>query len=215
MADLTSTWKDIVKTVAPLLGTALGGPLGGMATKAIATAVLGEDKADASVKDIATAIAGGGPEILSKIRQAENDFAVKMEELGIKREEIAAQDRASAREREVRTADKTPRNLAYITLIGFFLVLAGQFVVGFSFSDKNLEFPQSAQRMLDITTGVLFAMVLAVKDYYFGSSSGSKAKTDILAGMQERSPASAGSPAPTPGPQPAPRTGSGESSAVG
>ena len=200
-----SSWKDIVKTVAPVLGTALGGPLGGMATKVIASAVLGEGGAQASVKEVAEAIASGGPEVLQRLKQAEHDFAIKMEELGIRAEEIAAQDRASARDREIRTGDKTTRNLAYITLFGFFLVLAGQFVIGFHFSDPQVKFSEAAQRMLDITTGVLFAMVLAVKDYYFGSSAGSKSKTDLMAMAQERAsaaapPARAAPPAPAAAP---------------
>jgi hypothetical protein len=38
----------------------------------------------------------------------------------------------------------------------------------------------SAVRILDTSMGILFAMMLASKDYFFGSSSGSKAKTDLL-----------------------------------
>jgi hypothetical protein len=35
-------------------------------------------------------------------------------------------------------------------------------------------------RTLDISTGVLFAFVMASKDYFLGSSVGSKRKTEII-----------------------------------
>ena len=49
-----SNWKAIVGTVAPALATALGGPLAGVAVKAIADKVLG--KPAATEADVAAAI---------------------------------------------------------------------------------------------------------------------------------------------------------------
>jgi hypothetical protein len=41
-----ASWKDIIRSIAPTIGTALGGPLAGTATKFIADKMLG--KADAT-----------------------------------------------------------------------------------------------------------------------------------------------------------------------
>ena len=89
---------------------------------------------------------------------------------------IDADDRNSARQREIAVKDKTPAYLAYISIGGFFGVLAVQFYFAWTLHPIDT----AVQRTLDISTGVLFAMVLAVKDYYFGSSKSSDEKTKLL-----------------------------------
>lgn len=89
---------------------------------------------------------------------------------------IDADDRNSARQREMTVKDRVPAHLAYMSVGGFFSVLAIQFY----FAYAGIHIPDTMQRTLDITTGVLFAMVLAVKDYYLGSSKGSDDKTKLL-----------------------------------
>lgn len=90
-------------------------------------------------------------------------------------------DRNSARQREMTVKDRTPAYLAYISIGGFFSVL----LVQFYFAWTVHPIAEGVQRTLDISTGVLFAMVLAVKDYYFGSSKGSDEKNNLL--MNRRS----------------------------
>lgn len=170
MAD----WKSILKTVAPTLATALGGPLAGAATVILSEAVLGHP--DGKEGDIAAAIVSGTPDILLKLKTAEHDFNVRMKELDIDLEKISVDDRKSAREREIAVKDPTPRRLAYLFTVGFFVVLGAEFYIGIS----GVVIPDAAQRTLDITLGVLFAMMLGVKEYYFGSSSGSVQKSEMM-----------------------------------
>ena len=85
-------------------------------------------------------------------------------------------DRSSARQRQMAIKDRTPDILAFISVGGFFGVLAVQFY----FAWTNHPINEGVQRTLDISTGVLFAMVLAVKDYFFGSSKGSDDKNNLL-----------------------------------
>ena len=91
---------------------------------------------------------------------------------------IDAEDRNSARQREMAVKDRVPAHLAYLSVGGFFMVL----VIQFYFAWTVHPIADGVQRTLDISTGVLFAMVLAVKDYYFGSSKSSDDKTKLLAG---------------------------------
>lgn len=170
MAD----WKSIVKTVAPTLATAFGGPLAGAAVSAVSSAILG--RSDGTESEIAEVVAAGSPEVLLKLKEADHAFKAKMAELGVNLERIAQEDRASARNREIQTQDPTTRRLAYIALAMFIAVLSSQMYM--AMNDVVINAP--AQRTLDITLGVLFAWVLAVKDYYFGSSSGSSAKNQIF-----------------------------------
>jgi len=170
-------WKDIVSAVAPILGSAIGGPVGGLAARALSQAVLG--KPDASEKELATAIEGASPETLLKLKQADQDFKLRMEELDIDLERIHQQDRSSAREREARTGDSwTPRVLASVVLAGFmgtvFMVLAG-------FVDGLMD-PMAAS-LIGTLIGYVSAKADQVVSYYFGSSAGSKAKDAAMAGM--------------------------------
>jgi hypothetical protein len=167
-------WKKIVGAVAPTLATALGGPLAGMAAAAVSDALLG--KPNGSEAEIATALQAGGPDALLRLKQADQAFAVRMQELGIDLERVHANDRADARGREVKTGDKaTPRVLAGLIVGGFLLmvwfVLAGH--VG------GLKDPVAAG-LIGTLIGYVSAKADQVVSYYFGSSAGSAEKTALL-----------------------------------
>jgi len=72
-------WKAVVNSVSPWIGTALGGPLGGMAVTAVADALGLSDKTEAAIK---SALAGATPDDLLKIKQADHQFAVQMQAAG-------------------------------------------------------------------------------------------------------------------------------------
>lgn len=175
-----SNWKDVLKAVAPTIATVLGGPLAGAAVSALSQAVLG--KTDGKEEDIAAVVAGASPDVLLKIKEADAKLKLDLANAGIRLEEIAAQDRASARQREVEVKDQTPRHLAWLVLLGFFSVLGVQAYMALT----NIIVPAEVQRTLDISLGVLFAMVLAVKDYYFGTSASSSQKNDMLQNLINR-----------------------------
>lgn len=186
--DLSSAAKGILRAVAPTAASFFGTPLAGMAVSSVLDRWLGPEKPGKALdpKTVERALSALTPEQGLALQKADQEFAVQMESLGIKAEElqleaerVAMADRASAREREIKTGDWTPRILAYLILLGFFAVLVGQFHVALSYA----QMPEAALRTMDITTGVLFALVLAVKDYFFGSSAGSKQKSDTMAQM--------------------------------
>ena len=102
----------IVGAVAPTIATAIGGPLGGMAMKVVAE-VLGLP-ADSSEKDVSRAMAAATPDQLLALKQADQDFAVRMRELDIDLEKIAASDRDSARRRAALTVSCVPAAYALI-----------------------------------------------------------------------------------------------------
>jgi hypothetical protein len=176
-------WKNIVGKFAPMLGAALGGPLGGAAAGAIANALGLDDKSEEAIK---AALAGTTPEQLLALKTAEQDFAVKMGELGLKREElgftsdkdqlaIAAGDRDSARKREIAVGDRTVRNLAYAITLGFFGILVGLMFV---------NIPPESKGVLYVMLGSLGTAWTGVVGYYFGTTAGSKQKTELLARAQ-------------------------------
>ena len=179
--------KQIIGSVAPMLATALGGPLAGMAVKAIAGAVLGPDEVSAAQGNenpiealktrVETAISNGVAD-MSKLKQAEDDFKLKMAELGYKNvtdlAAIDAGDRDSARKREIAVKDHTPQIMAYLVTLGFFGVLGMLFYGGK---------PDTGGDVLLVMLGSLGTAWTARISYFYGSSSSSKTKDATISSL--------------------------------
>ena len=161
---------NLVRTVAPSIASAVGGPLAGMATRAISEALLG--KPDGTEQELENAVASATPEQLLALKKAEQEFAVKMRELDIDLERISNEDRDSARNREVSLRDWTPRVLAGLITVGYFGVLFWMLRFG-------LPNTGSSEALL-VMLGALGTAWGGVVAYYFGSSAGSKEKTEAM-----------------------------------
>ena len=157
----------VIARTAPALAAALGGPLAGAAAEALRRA-LSKDGDAAALDEL---ILAGSPDTLRAMREAENAFKSAMAAAQNEAMRIAAADRADARAREVAVRDRTPAVLAACVVCGFFAVLC---VMLFR------VLPDQAEPAFSIMLGALATMTAAVVNYYFGSSAGSKAKTDLL-----------------------------------
>lgn len=167
-------WKKIVGAVAPTLATALGGPLAGTAVKALAEKFLG--KPDATEDEVADAIVAASTQDLLKLREIDTEYKKALLDSGVKLEEIAAADRASARAREIQLHDSwTPRILATLVIGGFMWCL--YFVLGGHV--KDLKDPLIAG-LVGTLIGYTSAKADTVISYYFGSSASSKAKDETI-----------------------------------
>jgi len=162
---------DVIGSVAPTIATALGGPLAGAAVGALTNALgLSPDTDEKSVRD---AILSGRMtgEQLAAMKKADLDFQAKMKELDIDLERIAAGDRDSARQREMAVRDWVPGMIAGVIVIGFFGVLGSLLAYGT---------PDNGGDALLVILGALSSGFASVLAYYFGSSSGSKQKSDLI-----------------------------------
>lgn len=178
-----SAWTsalNVVKTLAPTLATALGGPLAGGAVMALES-VFGITPAASSSTEgrqeaLAAAISGATPEQLAAMRAKDQDYALAMAQAGFKDTEtlasLAVQDRASARQMQISTKSWTAPFLAMFVTFGFFGVLA---VMMF------YQLPQATHDALMLMLGSLGTAWTGVIAYYFGSSAGSDRKTELLA----------------------------------
>lgn len=166
-------WTSIIKTVAPWIGAALGGPLGGLAVGAVADALgLSEKTADA----VKTALGGVTPEQMLALKQADQQFALQMQALGIKQvadlEALAAGDRKDARGMQVATRGIVPAVLSLIVTVGYFGVLIGLLTGWLKVDDS-----QALLLMLgSLSTG--WGVVMA---FWFGTTADSGRKTELLA----------------------------------
>lgn len=169
----SAEWKGVLGAVAPTIATLLGGPLAGAAVGALSTALLG--KPDGTEAELAPLVASAAPDILLKIKEAEKELKLGLANAGVKLEEVAALDRGSARDREVKTGDRTTKILAYAYTLGYFLVLGVVMKTGVDPDMVNI---------IMVLLGVLTAAQGQIMNYYFGSSSGSAQKNQLMASMK-------------------------------
>jgi hypothetical protein len=158
---------DWLKQIAPTIATALGGPLAGMAVSAISKAIgVDEDK----VTDIISSNKLTADQV-AQIKIAEIELAKQAQELGLNFEKLAVDDRKSAREMQAVTRSWVPPLLAASVTFGFFAILGGMMFGQMSVADNT------ALTMMLGSLGTAWTGIIA---YYFGSSAGSQAKTDLL-----------------------------------
>ncbi|HJW82424.1 MAG TPA: hypothetical protein VJ396_09290 [Acidiferrobacterales bacterium] len=163
-------WKDTLGALAPTIATALGGPLAGAAVGVLSKALLG--KPDGTEEELAPLIQQASPETLLKIKEAEKELKLGLAAAGVKLEEVAALDRGSARDREIKVGDRTTKILAYAYTIGYFAIFATMMKTGVSDQMENIVM---------VLLGVLTAAQGQIMNYYFGSSSGSAQKNELMA----------------------------------
>jgi len=180
--DLLKTFGPLLQQVAPSLATALGGPLAGMAVKTLSNVLLGHEAG--SEDDVKAALENASPETLAQLKQIDAEFKIRMKELDIDLERIAASDRDSARKMQTATqdwvprmlalliTDWVPRMLALLITIGFFGLLVWMLMKGM---------PQTGTEALLMMLGALGTAWTGVINFYYGSSAGSKEKNNILA----------------------------------
>jgi hypothetical protein len=158
---------DWLKQIAPTVATALGGPLAGMAVSAISKAIgVDPDK----VEDLISSNKLTSDQI-AQIKIAEIELQKQAQELGLNFEKLAVDDRKSAREMQAVTRSWVPPLLAGSVTLGFFAILGGMMFGKMSVADNT------ALTMMLGSLGTAWTGIIA---YYFGSSAGSQAKTDLL-----------------------------------
>jgi hypothetical protein len=156
---------DWLKTIAPTIATALGGPLAGLAVDAISKAI-GIDP-----KDVQATIDSGklSAEQIMSIKQAEIAMAARAQEMGLDFAKLNVEDRKSAREMQATTKSMIPATLAIAVTLGFFGILVGMMTETFKTSDA-----------LMLMLGSLGTAWTGIIAFYFGSSAGSQAKDSML-----------------------------------
>jgi hypothetical protein len=164
---------SIIKTVAPWIGTALGGPLGGMAVTAAANALgLGDKTTDA----IKNAISGATPEHLLALKEADLNFALQMQSLGFMQikdlEAIAAGDRDSARKMQMENKSFMPAVITSGILSSF---------IGMGIALFFIPIPDPNRDQIIFMLGQLSGFTGSAIAFWLGTTRQSEDKTRLLA----------------------------------
>jgi len=167
--DILKDFGPLICSVAPTIATALGGPVAGMAVKALSGALFGHE--NGTEEDIQVALANPTGEQLATLKKIDADFKVQMKSLDIDLERIAAGDRASARDMQKETKDWIPRALAIGVTVGFFSIMIYMLIYGL---------PTSGNEAILLLLGALQTAWGGIIAFYFGSSSGSQKKDTMI-----------------------------------
>lgn len=147
--------KGVIGGLAPTLGAALGGPVGGAAATMIAD-VLGCDPTPAKIEK---AIAQATPEQIAEIKKAELDFEARMKELDVDIFALETQDVQNARSNF--SKDWTARAIALSAVASF---------VGYVFLVTLQPPDQNSDAVINLVLGYLGGIVSSIISFYFGSS---------------------------------------------
>jgi hypothetical protein len=164
MAKSKNIFKKILGSVAPLIGTAIGGPFGGLATTVLREAFGSEDD-----KDIERQIASSSPEALIKLKAAEQALEVKMAELDISETDLYLKDVQSARDMAKATSILPQLLLTFVAIFAFGVVLYVLVLQSQIIPPENKDIVIFLVGQLATFTGMGFS-------FFLGSSKGSKDK---------------------------------------
>jgi hypothetical protein len=160
---------QILRTVAPTVALAVGGPFGPLASAAI-SAALGTPKGDDKAAEAALLTAT--PDQLLALTKENDAFQVQMKQLGIDEAKLTFDDTANARAREIAVKDWTPRIIAYLVILLVLVAEGSMFFVG---QPKAMD-----GVVLGRILGTLDSALMLVLGYYFGSSAGSSNKDSTI-----------------------------------
>ena len=149
--------KTVIGTVAPSLGTALGGPMGGMAANLV-TKALGID-AKSSPKQMQAAVEKATPEQLAALKKVETEFEVRMKELDVDLFKLETADVQEAR--NAFKGDWTPKVFGLVALFGF---------VGYIFLVTLHPPSENSDTIVSLVLGYLGGLVSGISSFYFGAS---------------------------------------------
>jgi len=156
-----------LKTIAPTIATALGGPLAGMAVSAVAKAIGCEPD---EVQGIISSNKLTAEQVAS-IQLAELELKKQAQSMNLDFAKLTVEDRKSARDMQIATKSMLVPSLAILIVSAFIGVVIAT-LGGFAVVDSVLA---------GTLIGYLSAKAEQVVNFYFGSSAGSKEKTDLLA----------------------------------
>lgn len=164
-------WKGLIKTVAPVLGTALGGPLGGAATKFLTGKLLGDETA--TEEDLENWLQTASPEQLLQLKTLDQQFEKDMRALDVDVMKLDQADRDSAR--GLAKNDMRPHIVISAVYTGMYGVVLYMLLSG------TVQVEEDMMGLVMAVVGILTAAQTQILNFWFGSSAGSKEKTAKLA----------------------------------
>ena len=147
--------KGVIGAVAPTIGTALGGPMGGMAANMVSQALGCKN----NPKDIEQAVQNATPEQQAELKKVDNDFEIKMKELDIDLFALETADIQNAR--STFSKDWTSKIIGVLIISGF---------LGYIFTVTLMPPDANSDTIVSLVLGYLGGLASAIISFYFGAS---------------------------------------------
>ena len=166
--------NDFLKSIAPTVASALLGPLGGVAISALGS-VLGVS--EPTQQKIASAISDGKltPEQVGALRELELKYKNDEAERGFRYADLEFKDRDSARRANVDGG--VQRHMFWMSVLLLLVTLGCEVWVLFNgYPDDKIP-----EMVVGRILGLMDAVCMMVLTYWYGTTSGSLAKTNLLA----------------------------------
>ncbi len=152
--------------IAPTIATCLGGPLAGLAVTALSKLFgVAPDQVQSMISENKLSA-----DQIAAVKLEEIKFKEQTQALGLNFEQLAVEDRKSARDMQTTTQSLIPPVLSILVTFGFFGILAYLMVSPADTSNTPLM----------IMLGSLGTAWTGIIAFYFGSSAGSRAKDQML-----------------------------------
>lgn len=168
-----ATFKEIVSSAVPFIGSLLGGPLGGKAGEVLAQALTGNK--GANQEDITNALLSANADKLIELKKLDEQYKEKVISASVEKLKIEEDDRNGARQSQVENAKahslNMPAVLSLIIIPGFFLILL--IIMLHPIQD-------SSRSVIDLLIGFLGGSLGQIIAFYFGTTHGSQEKTRML-----------------------------------
>lgn len=171
---MVAQWKKILGSVAPMIGGALGGNLGEMAVS-VAAKALGLP-VGATEDDVAQAVTNMTPEQTLALKQADMEYLTRKDEIYAEMERDRNDDRANAREMH-RKSDKSDKTFNKLVIVMDTALAAAILSALVFFGD---QIPDKVEGVLYMAVGIVFTVFKTERHFLFGSSAGSRQKTEIM-----------------------------------
>ena len=156
-----------LKMIGPTLASAIAGPFGGLAYEAVSKAM------GVSQDDAKRMLESGkmSSDQIALVQQAEIELKAKAMELGLNFEQLAVNDRKSARDMQISTQSFVPPLLSILVVVAWATI---QYFLLTHVIDPSMR------ELIARVLGTLDGALMLVLSFYFGSSSGSQAKDQLL-----------------------------------
>lgn len=164
-------WKTL-KALAPTVATALGGPVAGLAVRALGDA-LGQELG--TPEDALRAVAAATPEQLLAIKNSEQAFVLEMQKLDLDVFKLEVDDRKDSRARAIAMHDFSPNFIGLVILVFW------------GFTNYTLLTMDAPPKVGDMTVGRILGMIDAATMaflywIYGGSKTGDRAIREATGG---------------------------------
>lgn len=164
------SWLTVLKTIAPTVVAALGGPLAGAAVAAIGAAVGLDNPTKETIER--TLLKGQlTPEAVARLQELELTYQDHERERGFRYAELEFKDKDSARQMQIATHSKMPAVLTVLVTLGFFGILT------LLFFHPELK----GNEIVMVMVGQLSAVWAGCVAFYTGTTYASASKNAVIA----------------------------------